>query len=147
MPFGFTNALLRPATENDRGLRPRFATRNKAVPALGRRGRTAQTRSVIVTLTATGVAEPLASAVARAPSAQNAPTATMAVGSRSLTILLIGRVRRADGPGVPQSGDLRRTQKTAVAVSNSGELRTNVKYSANRAAGHPLTEPTSRFGR
>jgi hypothetical protein len=88
--FGFRNGLLRPAIENERSRFPRFVTRNTAAPARGRLGDAAQARSVIVTRTATGAAAPLAAAGEGTTSAQSAPTAARAVGSRSLTFLLIG---------------------------------------------------------
>jgi hypothetical protein len=75
---------------NDRARFPRFLSRNTAVPARGRRGETAHARSVIVTFTETGFAAPDASAIGGDESAQSAPTATRAVGSRSFTFLLIG---------------------------------------------------------
>jgi hypothetical protein len=105
--LGLTNALLRPAIENDRARLPRFVILKTAAPARGRLGAAAQARSDIATRRETGVATPPASAVEGSASTQSALAAARAVGSRSLTFLLIGRVRPISLLGLPQLGDLR----------------------------------------
>jgi hypothetical protein len=47
--LGLTNAVFRPAIENERARLPRFTTLKTAIPARARAGLTAQVRSVIVT--------------------------------------------------------------------------------------------------
>jgi hypothetical protein len=89
--LGLMNALLRPAIENDRARFPRFVILNTAAPERGRLGTAAQARSDIATRRETGFATPPASAVEGSASAQSALAAARAVGSRSLTFLLIGK--------------------------------------------------------
>ncbi len=86
----FRNLLFRAPTEKRRRRFPRFVTAKTVIPARGRFGTTRQARSVIVTRTEAGFADPTARAFTGRASAHSAIAPARASEVRRVTFLLVG---------------------------------------------------------